>query len=325
MVIDLLHLKKAMRFITTRGPKYATFFVNTRCNRRCAYCVVTKRQNSELTVQIWNNIADQVTNWGVCLISIVGGEPTLRKDLVDIIRHASKKVLVNLTSNGDFFAEADGLKQLRSLTSAGLSSVTLSLHELKDLGRQLDILLSAKKSGIVPVLAVVATKTSIEHLPEVMQITNKHGIFFRYSLCQTVGGDFSPVNAELQPTREQILAFTDIVRRQKQRTGFVINTYEYLGKANLYPNNWHCNSRKDYWLHVNSDGTLMVCSERPTSIKVIDILSLNDPRWVETRTKIRNACSGCTNHCYIEQEKANGLSSVSEGLRCFIALLRANP
>ena len=103
MATVLLHLKKATRFITTRGPKYATFFVNTRCNRRCVYCAVTKHQDSELTTQIWNIIADRVTNWGVCLISIVGGEPTLRKDLADIIRHVSKKVLVNLTSNGDFF------------------------------------------------------------------------------------------------------------------------------------------------------------------------------------------------------------------------------
>ena len=324
MTVALLHLKKAMRFVTTRGPKYATFFVNTRCNRRCAYCVVTNRQNSEIATETWNIIADRAINWGVCLISIVGGEPTLRKDLADIIGHASKKVLVNLTSNGDFFAENDGLKYLYSLTSAGLSSVTLSLHELNDLERQIRILLSAKKSGAVPVLATVATKTSIELLPEVMQTVTKHGVFFRYSLCQTVGGDFSPINMELQPTREQISTFTDIVWREKQRTGLIMNTYEYLKKANLYPNNWHCNNHKDYWLHVNSDGTLMACSERPTSIKAIDIPSLDDPRWIEDRTKIRNNCNGCSNHCYIEQEKANGFSSVFEGLRYATALLRAN-
>ncbi len=322
MTIALSHLKKAMRFITTRGPKYATFFVNTQCNRACTYCIVSRRQNLEIPSQTWNTITDRVVSYGVCLISIVGGEPTLRKDLANIIKYASRKVIVNLTSNGDTFVTTSGRDYLNFLASVGLSSLTISLHELGDLERQLKTLLLAKKLRIVPVLAAVATKASIEYLPEVMKVTNKYGIFFRYSLCQTVGGDFSPAIADLQPTSEQISSFTNIVHQQKQHTGLVINTHEYLQKASLYPNSWHCDSYKDYWVHVNSDGTLMACSERPTPIKATDILSLGDPRWVETRTAIRLKCSGCTNHCYVEQEKINGFTLIREGSRQAIALFR---
>lgn len=328
MTIALSHLKKAVRLTMNRKPRYATFFVNNQCNRQCVYCVVPKNQNLELPAQTWNTITDRVIDWGARLISIVGGEPTLRKDLAEIIKYAGAKAIVNLTSNGDTFAAIRGRDYLRFLSLMGLSTITLSLHDLNDLGRQLDTLQFAQKLSVIPILATVATQDSIEHLPEVMRAANNRGIFFRYSLCQTVGGHFSPATTILRPTPEQTSIFNNIVWQQKQRTGLVINTYEYLRTINSHlHNNWHCHSHKDYWVMVNSDGALMACSEWPTSIMALDILSLSDPRWVETRTAIRLACAGCTNHCYIESEKTNTLGLIHEGMSHAVALFfrRGNP
>lgn len=321
MNIALLHFKKVIRFMLTRGPRYASFMVTNQCNRNCPYCSVPKDQNLELPVQIWNAITDKVTKWGVRWISILGGEPMLRKDLVEIIRHASKKAAVSLISNGDAFRGSYGQERLHFLASAGLSNLIFSLHQLEDLEWQLEILKLAKKLGVIPLLAVVATKTSIEYLPEVMKETNKQGIFFRYALCQTVGGSFSPTDVALRPTSEQISTFINIVRQQKKQSRFVMNTEKYLERANLYPNVWHCNNHKDCWIVVNSQGHLMACNEWPTTISALNISSLDDPNWVKTRATIQKECPGCTHHCYIEQEETKGLSLVKEIIEKAIGLL----
>lgn len=323
VAMALLNFKKAVRFIMTKGPRWCTFFINTSCNRRCVYCAVWKRQLAELSTQEWKFIIDRVASFGVPLINILGGEPTLRSDLADIIKYASNKAIVNLTSNGDNFRGDNGRNYLGSLRESGLSSVTLSLHELNDLQGHIDTLLFAKKMGAIPILSTVATQSSIKHLPDVMKITNKHGILFRYSLCQTLGGVFSTDNDILRPTPEQIRNFTKIAWQQKQQTGLVTNTYEYLRSAKLYPDKWHCNNHKDYWMIVNVDGTLMSCVERPTSVKIMDILSLNNPRWSEARTADRLGCPGCSIQCYIEEEKINSYSIITEGARQTIALLRS--
>lgn len=322
MNIALLNLKKTMRFMMSRGPRYATFLITNRCNRNCIYCVVPKHQNSELSTSALITCVDRVTDWGVRLISFCGGEPTLRKDLPEIIKHASGKAATNLTSNGDAFIGTEGKNYLNSLISAGLSSITLSLHDINDLEQHLHTLRFAKQQGVIPILATVATRTSINYLPEVMKAANKHGIMFRYALCQTVAGSFSPADVALRPTAEQISTFTDIVWKQKRQTQLVLNTYDYLRTASLYPNYWHCDNHKDHWIVMNSDGNLMVCSEWPTSISVTSILSLNDPRWTEARTSIRMTCPGCTHHCYVEAEETKGFALLREGINHAIALLR---
>ncbi|MFQ5431312.1 MAG: radical SAM protein [Nitrospinota bacterium] len=86
-----------------------TLFVELtyRCNFRCRMCQfydllddprLKEKQGEELTASEIKSVIDQILPFG--LISFTGGEPLLRKDLMELVRHACRRHKVYLVTNG---------------------------------------------------------------------------------------------------------------------------------------------------------------------------------------------------------------------------------
>ena len=72
-----------------------------RCNLQCPYCYVgNDRNKQELTLEEWKKVIDQIPFYGI--VTLVGGEPLIRKDFIDIFAYVSKKVWnkTHVVSNG---------------------------------------------------------------------------------------------------------------------------------------------------------------------------------------------------------------------------------
>ncbi|MDR1168805.1 MAG: radical SAM protein [Heliobacteriaceae bacterium] len=77
------------------------FELTHRCNLQCPYCYVgAERNKRELTTQEWFKVIDQIPFYS--FVTIVGGEPLIRNDFVDILMYTAKKTLgkLNVVSNG---------------------------------------------------------------------------------------------------------------------------------------------------------------------------------------------------------------------------------
>lgn len=77
------------------------FELTYRCNLQCPYCYVgCDRNKQELTTKEWFDIINQIPFYS--FVTLVGGEPLLRNDFIDILEKACKKTLskVNVVSNG---------------------------------------------------------------------------------------------------------------------------------------------------------------------------------------------------------------------------------
>ncbi|XP_043252992.1 molybdenum cofactor biosynthesis protein 1 isoform X1 [Colletes gigas] len=118
-----------------RHHTYLRISVTERCNLRCLYCMpaegvkLTKNENI-LTIEEIIKVAELFVKEGVHKIRLTGGEPTVRKDIVDII--AGLKQLpglkqVAITTNGLTLP-----RQLPSLQRAGLDAINISLDTLKE-------------------------------------------------------------------------------------------------------------------------------------------------------------------------------------------------
>src|ERR1700753_1552076 len=73
--------------------------ITHRCPLQCPYCsnpVELDRGGSELTTAEWKKVLTELAEIGVLQIHFSGGEPTARKDLVELVQHASD---VGLYSN----------------------------------------------------------------------------------------------------------------------------------------------------------------------------------------------------------------------------------
>lgn len=71
------------------------------CNLNCPYCYVgDERKKDELTTQEWFRIIEQLP-W-YAFVTLVGGEPLIRKDFIEILEKTAKKTLgkVHVVTNG---------------------------------------------------------------------------------------------------------------------------------------------------------------------------------------------------------------------------------
>src|SRR5215471_12127960 len=66
--------------------------VTHRCPLQCPYCsnpVELDRASTELTTEEWKKVLSELAELGVLQIHFSGGEPTARKDLVELVQHAT--------------------------------------------------------------------------------------------------------------------------------------------------------------------------------------------------------------------------------------------
>lgn len=112
---------------------YLRISLTERCNLRCQYCMPADGAELSPTTHLLSQdelvqLASVFVSSGVDKIRLTGGEPTIRKDIVDICaRLSSLKGLRNLamTTNGIVLG-----RKLPKLKEAGLTSLNISLDTL---------------------------------------------------------------------------------------------------------------------------------------------------------------------------------------------------
>lgn len=118
---DLLKLKPA-----EAPPKQIHVSITDRCCLPCNMCDIWKiAPGKELTTHEWRSVFDQAAHWaGAVGLNFAGGEPFLRKDLPDLIAHATGLGFeVTSNTNGTLFNEA----KAREVHAAGLKVLYVSL------------------------------------------------------------------------------------------------------------------------------------------------------------------------------------------------------
>ena len=83
-----------------------------RCPLQCPYCsnpVELERNNAELTTDEWKRVMTELAEIGVLQFHFSGGEPTVRKDIVELVAHARAVGLyTNLITSAVLLTEGQG-------------------------------------------------------------------------------------------------------------------------------------------------------------------------------------------------------------------------
>lgn len=284
----------------------------------------------DLPTQEWKRIIDRLASWGLKATTIVGGEPTTRKDLPELVAHLRKNnILPSLISN---FVSLDAAA-INDLASAGLFSLQASIDTLHGVGRGnrtwLDLLEHARQVGVLPLVSTVVTSRNVDEVPQLAEEVTERGIMYNCSLYQEVGNAFSVTVSGLKAPKDKLLPTLSKVEAVKKRTSAIRMKYSYLKHVDAlyYAGTWHCDPSRDSWINVDADGTLMPCQEYSSSIRVLDIPSLRDKAWRKLKYDKAAACRGCYYQCYFEQE-TSGLPTLLEELAPILRgwrLLSPNP
>jgi radical SAM protein with 4Fe4S-binding SPASM domain len=117
------------------APDYVQFSPTLRCDRRCDFCFNQALSAGEdMTLASFRSMIDRVTGAGVQVLDIIGGEPTLHRELLPMIEHAcGRGMRVNISSNG---RDPDQLAEIMRRFARVVVGVSVNDHAtLKDLGR----------------------------------------------------------------------------------------------------------------------------------------------------------------------------------------------
>ena len=109
------------------APYRMDLAVTYRCNNACAHCYNGRPRNyPELSTREWFDILDKLWKIGIPHIVFTGGEPTLREDLPELIRHAEQNgQITGLNTNGRKLKDKE---YLQSLVNAGLDHVQITFE-----------------------------------------------------------------------------------------------------------------------------------------------------------------------------------------------------
>ena len=81
--LSTLSLARATLFKDT--PIYVQFYVTARCNLTCQQCNIIYANSDlrECSIDEVKHIADNLSEMGVAIVLLTGGEPFIRRDLPD--------------------------------------------------------------------------------------------------------------------------------------------------------------------------------------------------------------------------------------------------
>uniref|UniRef100_A0A1I8APS2 cyclic pyranopterin monophosphate synthase n=1 Tax=Steinernema glaseri TaxID=37863 RepID=A0A1I8APS2_9BILA len=137
-----------------RQHTYLRISLTERCNLRCTYCMPEEGVPLSPSEQLLSadeivRLATLFAEFGVDKIRLTGGEPTVRKDLVEIVGRLAKIPgiqQIGMTSNGIVLA-----RKLDALVAAGLSKLNVSLDTLVEHKYQI----MTRRNGLSKVLRLI--------------------------------------------------------------------------------------------------------------------------------------------------------------------------
>lgn len=163
-----------------------------RCNLNCPYCYIgDERNKEELTTEEWKGVINQLPFYSIA--TLVGGEPLIRKDFIDIFAYLSKKIFnkVHVVSNGILISD----EIIEAFVKYKLLLLSVSLDGYgnnHDLNRgkngifdkiisNLENLKAKKKNQMVDIKTIVL-ENNLDDLPKL------------YRLCERMGFEFLSIS-----------------------------------------------------------------------------------------------------------------------------------
>ncbi|KIH77504.1 cyclic pyranopterin monophosphate synthase subunit MoaA [Geoalkalibacter ferrihydriticus] len=264
-----------------RVVDYLRLSVTDRCNLRCRYCMPAQGVDSLGHGQILSyeellRVAAAAAAIGVRKIRVTGGEPLVRKGLVEFIGRLAalpQRPEITLTTNGMLLAQyAAPLKQ------AGLSRVNVSLDTLRSerfaqLTRRsgfeqvLAGLTAAEQVGLAPlkINMVPIAGVNADEVADFARLTLEHPWEIRFIEFMPVSGDLDFPPESRFPADDIIAAFSSVAPVKvipRQGSGGVARLFRFAGasgRLGVIPAVSHHFCHECNRLRVTADGRVRPC------------------------------------------------------------------
>ncbi|MBU1178898.1 radical SAM protein [Patescibacteria group bacterium] len=271
-------------------PVWAYVWVTRRCNFNCSYCYVRDNNAPEMTFEEMKLVIDKLKKMGCRMVAFMGGEPTLRKDLLDIIKYIrQKKMLSYLPTNGSLLTP----QYIEELVQAGLNFVNLAVDDPAELAGQkswkketIDNLLK-NRNKLKLIINTAVTRKNISRIPQLLELCREKDILMAIRIISKPNlaeemkyvAERPDENLFFDKNNKNDLEQVNNLARfliEKKRRGYPLGApEEYFHLMKDFVNkkcSWPCYAGK-FTLEINNDGKLLICSAflKPMDIKFLDL------------------------------------------------------
>lgn len=247
-----------------------------RCPLQCPYCsnpTELLKANRELDTETWLYLFKQAAELGVLQVHLSGGEPTLRRDLEQLVDGLSSRgVYSNLITAGVGLPEG----RIRTLAEAGLDHVQLSIQGARSatterignyrggFEQKLETARRVRRAGLPLTINAPIHRHNIDEVPEFIELALSLGAE-RLEIANVQYQGWALVNREaLMPSREAVERQAEIVEAARERLRGIMNidfvTPDYFA---TYPKPCMGGWARDAFM-VTPDGTVLPCHAAQT-------------------------------------------------------------
>jgi MoaA/NifB/PqqE/SkfB family radical SAM enzyme len=269
-------------------PWVIEFSVTWSCQCKCVHCSVGKYEvdkTNELTNEQIKKVLDQIIEMGTFKVDFFGGEPLLRKDIIDLVTYGSKKGLyISITTNAWLLTK----DLTRKLKKAGISCINISLdsiteekHDglrgLKGIYRKaIDGVKYCYEEGVACIVSTYVTRNRIKNigLGDADDSQLKKMISFAKELkASAIRILFPIISGKWEENKEKM--FTDEEKRKvidyiDPSFAFIEGAFSVKNKKKV------CQSLSGKMFHITPNGDLQICVAFPDTFGNVKDNSLYD-------------------------------------------------
>ena len=167
----------------------AFLYPTYRCNLKCVYCENPSLRLDERSTREWLDVIDQLAEIGCWRITLLGGDPLLRKDIPEIIHHIRKRGMsCVLTSNG--ILVPDRIKDIQELNTLVLSldAAGPANDEIRGKGvftAVKEAIKAAKEAGIPAKINSVLYASNSPHLDDMLAFIEQNDLSVTFNILRT--------------------------------------------------------------------------------------------------------------------------------------------
>lgn len=288
----------------------ANLMLTRKCNLKCEACGVINHKCDEMDTKTVIKAITVLENCGVKFISIYGGEPTLRDDLPEIVRHLNS-IGMNysiITNSVRLIHDDHFFNRLMHEKPKGITCSTGTDTDGEELLKKL--IDNGYKGEMTAAIAV--TTNQIHEIPKMLCDNSEREIG---SILYFIHTTNDPREWYYRGIPQY--DYKELTQSQVERLAcFILSNYQFLKMRNskryfynwskyAISKSWKCNSLSS--LQVNADGKVAVCQDKkPLDLTIFDFIK----HGYEIETifnKQIEECSGCFYDCYFENDNTNRL------------------
>ncbi len=293
------NLLESARRLVDRKPLQCSLYVTDRCNLDCSYCTEYDNSQPHPPLEDLKKWLRKIRELGTMRIALVGGEPLLHPDIVELVRYCRELgFATSLTTNGFLLTRS----RLKELEEAGLQVMQISVDRMtpspitkKSFKTILPKLDYFKDSKISLHITGVLCQDTLPESTAVLETGLARGIPTEVRLVHADPKSFYRVQ---RGSPEALKNFIEWMIQRKQN-GEKIHTNEAILDYQLSllkgePTEWTCMAGYKLFF-VSAQGKFWVCSMVKTDKDIMD-MTLAD---LHENHRKKSCQTGCGVYCAV--------------------------